>query len=133
MKNNNNTTTVSLSTMPRINDLNVNFQAMQEVKRRYEETRKGFCDQLYEAIKDVPGDAPVLNRDLARAAGLTPLHMASIIHNGRSDIRTTSVTVTRRYVEIDEDGKPIEGAPIKEQTSTLTAYYGKRDPQRGWW
>ena len=33
MKNNNNT--VSLSTMPRINDLNANFQAVQEVKKQY--------------------------------------------------------------------------------------------------
>ena len=130
MKNNNNT--VSLSTMPRINDLNANFQAVQEVKKQYEQVRKDFCDQLYEAIKDLPQDAPVLNRDLAQAAGLTPLHMASIINHGRCDIRSTSVTVTRRFIEVDEDGKPIEGATIKEQTSTLTGYYGKRDPQRRW-
>lgn len=131
MKNNNKTTAVSLSTMPRISDLSTNFQAMQEVKKHYEQTRKDFCGQLHEAIKDLPAETPVLNRDLARAAGLTPLHMASIIHYGRSDIHATSVTITRRFVEVDEDGQPIEGAPIQERTSTLTGYYGKRDSQRG--
>lgn len=124
---NNNIVTVSKDSMPALSSLSSGFQAMQEVKKQYEETRNQFVNQLRAVIKDVPSDAPILNRDLARAAGITPLHMAAIINaNDSVNIHSTDVTITRRFVEVDENGKPIEGAPIREKQSRLTGYYGKR-------
>lgn len=128
---NDNIITVSKDSIPALSALASGFQAVKDVKKQYEDTRSQFVGQLRDALKEVPVNHPLLNRDLARAAGITPLHMAAIINaNATSGIQSTSVVVTRRFVEVDENGKPIEGAPIREQQSELTAYYGKRERDR---
>lgn len=125
MKNNNKTATVAKADMPSLLTLSDQFKAFRDAKAAYRATCGAFTDQLRKAISDLPQETPVLNRDLAKAAGMTPLHMANVINaHGDSRIHSTSVTVTRRFVEIDEDGAPISDTVIERQ-STLVGYYGK--------
>lgn len=126
MKNNNNINTVELSAIPAIANLSADYKAVAAAKEKYDTTKRTIVKQLAAALADIPAEAPVLNKDLARAAGMTPLHFANIVDaQHQLGVNSTTVTVTRRFVEVDEDGKPIEGAPITEKTSSLVAYYGK--------
>lgn len=128
---NNNVKTVKVSAIPTLSTISAEYEAVTAAKKKYDEVKQGLVKQLAAAIADVPADAPVLNRDLARAAGLTPLHFASIINaQHQTGVHSTTVTVTRRFIEVDEDGNPIEGAAVRELRSELTGYYGKRD--RNW-
>lgn len=116
---------VNKSAIPALSEVAVNFQAAVDAKKLYEDTKHKVVVQLSDALATVPRDCPILNRDLARAAGVTPLHMANIIHGaGFSSIRHTTVTVTRRFAEVDEDGKLVEGGQVKDVTSSLLAFYG---------
>lgn len=118
---------VNKSAIPALSEVAVNFKAAADAKKLYEDTKHNVVVQLSDALATVPRDCPILNRDLARAAGVTPLHMANIIHGaGFGSIGHTTVTVTRRFAEVDENGKLVEGGQVKDVTSSLLAFYGNK-------
>lgn len=127
----NNVKTVKVSSIPTLSAISAEYEAVTAAKKKYDDVKRDLVKQLAAAIADVPADAPVLNKDLARAAGLTPLHFASIVNaQHQANVHSTTVTVTRRFIEVDEDGNPIEGGAVREYQSELTGYYGKRG--RNW-
>lgn len=99
-------------------------EAAKAAQKAYEDARERMVQEI---IAQLPEDAsaPVLNMDLARMAGVTPAHMASMINaqGYGSGVATTTVEKVRRFVEVDEDGKIIEGGKVKETSSSVVAFY----------
>lgn len=105
--------------------------AAKAAQKAYEEARDRMVQEIISQLPDDPA-TPVLNLDLARMAGVTPAHMASMMNaqGYRSGVATTTVEKVRRFVEVDEDGKIIEGGKVKETSSRVVAFY--KDKGRRW-
>lgn len=125
MSNNIKVQAVSIDKIPALQNVARDFNQYKAAQEVYKQTRDRAAQQIHDIVAKTPPETPILNRDLAVAAGVTPLHMATILRS-YFDIRTTSVDVTRRFIEIGEDGQPIPGAKVVEKTSSLMAYYGRR-------
>lgn len=105
--------------------------AMVAAKDAYDSAKDELVSGLAAFLEQNP-NAVVVNKDMAHAAGLTPTHMASIVQHGgwNKGIESDSMTVTKQYVEIDEDGKPIEGGATLTVNKTLTVYRKRRNRSR---
>lgn len=123
-----NTTTITTASMTGIAAIH---EAAKAARKAYEDARDKMVKDIVAQLP-TDADAPVLNVDLARAAGLAPTHMASLMNrNGYgSGVATRTVTKVRRFVEVDEDGQILKNGGVKEQRSELVAYY--KDTSRRW-
>lgn len=128
MKNHN---IATIETTATIESIAATFQAAKDARKAYEDARRQMVRDIVSQLPSDP-ETPVLNVDLANATGLTPSHMASVMAqtDSRSGVQTTTVVKTRRFAEVDESGKVIDGGRIKTEESTLVAYY--IDKTRRW-
>ena len=99
--------------------------AREEAERLYKEVRDKYAAQVVAMLESMDKDEVMLNKDIARAAGITPAHAAQILeHPVRRSPKVGFWTAhtTTRYAEVDEDGKLVEGGKVCEKHSNCLAY-----------
>lgn len=115
-----------------VNAMSAKAAAKKAAEDAYKESKVAVNTALREYLENAPEGTEVLNVELARAAGLNPGHMASIIEDGYgSPIMRDSKTITTHFAEVDAEGKLVEGGQVKAVTRELTVYT-KRNPKRRW-
>lgn len=99
--------------------------ARKEAERLYKEVRDKYAAQVVAMLESMDEGEVMLNKDIARAAGITPAHAAQILgHSVRRSPKVGFWTAhtTTRYAEVDEDGKLVEDGKVCEKHSSCLAY-----------
>lgn len=120
-----NTTTIKVTDS--MTSLSAIHEAAKAAQKAYEEARNQTVKDIIAQLPEDPSTL-VLNIDLARAVGVTPSHMASMMNSQGWDsgVRATAVDKVRRFAEVDEDGKIVKGGQVKEVTSRVVAFYKQK-------
>lgn len=124
----NNITTYTAATMSTIA---TTAKAKRDAEKAYKDAKTEMVKGLAEFLNQNP-DAVVLNKDLARQSGLTPAHMASIVsaEGYNMGIQSDSMTVTKRYAEVDEDGQLVPGGTVRTKNRDLCVF--RKRTSRRW-
>lgn len=130
MKNTNNITTYTAATLSAIGSTAAARKAADDA---YKAAKTEMVGELARFLKENP-EAIVLNKDLARQCGIEPGHMASIVQSEgyRLGIQSDSMTVTKRYAEVDESGQLVEGGTVREENRSLTVFKARRERKPRW-
>lgn len=106
-------------------NLGKDFRAVKSAEMLYKSSAETCMHMLKEVLEDATFDKPILNRDLANAAGISPAHMATIIRSCFKDnISCITVTVTTYFREVDETGHIIEGGSVQAKHHKVRGYVG---------
>lgn len=120
MKNNVNITTYAAANLSTIS---ATAEAKRKAEDAYKAAKKQVVKDLAQFLTENP-TAVVLNKDMARMAGINPGHMASIVQSEGYNlgIASDSVVVTKQFAEIDESGQLVPNGTIRTETKSLCAF-----------
>lgn len=106
-------------------------QVKRDADKAYKDAKTEMVKGLAEFLNQNP-DAVVLNKDLARQSGLTPGHMASIVSSEgyNMGIQSDTMTVTKQYAEIDENGNLVPGGTVRTERKDLCVF--RKRTSRRW-
>lgn len=100
--------------------------ARKAAEEEYKKAKQAAVTEVVDFLKAAPEGTTIRNTDLARAARVTPLHMAGIMADVscgfRSPVTATTVYSTTTYAEVDENGALIENGRKKVVRSKGIGY-----------
>lgn len=106
----NTTVSIDISSVGTINE------ARRTVQKKYNEAKRQTLKNIAELVSSLPDGECILNKDLAKMAGISPSHMSNIIGRYPNRIYRTKIPVVRRFIEVDEAGNII-GKVIESRLS----------------
>lgn len=110
----NTTVSIDISSVGAIND------TRRTVQKKYNEAKRQALNDIAKLVSSLPDGECVLNKDLARMAGISPSHMSNIIGRYPSRIYRTKIPVIHRFIELDAAGNTI--GDVIEKPVELLAY-----------
>lgn len=110
----NTTVSIDISAVGTINE------ARRTVQKKYNEAKRSALKDIAELVSSLPDGECILNKDLARMAGISPSHMSNIIGRSPNRIYRTTIPVVRRFIELDAAGNTIGN--VIEKPVELLAY-----------
>lgn len=98
--------------------------AMEAAKEALAAAKRGMVEDVVSTLRQDgrPGGF-ILCKDIAAKYGVRPCDVGSVMAGPfGARIRTKSVTIARRFLEVDENGNPVEGAPLIVKEESRAAY-----------
>lgn len=113
-------------------DIAAQFQAKRNAQKAYEKARYEFAKNVADYLKNAPEGTMILNSDLAKKCGIGNAHMAVLMYQDAHPlgIRADSVTTTKHYVEVDENGNVLDNGDQLTVRKSRTAW--RKMNSRGW-
>ncbi len=106
------------------------FQQMEAAKKAWADYKEVVFKSVRDYLLAHPGEV-VTCKDVAQATGFQPTQVGSALSAMHSQgIRHESVTVTRKFAEIDENGQMVDGGEVKEIRRDFSGYRAKTKADR---